>query len=401
MDIVSELAPKKRAVFVEGDPGIVSMQEDLKRLKLQQFREGRIKQNAYENANGVFLRFSRNGAIYSGIIQTEDKNETRGLLLELPPRLHKEGVYPLTIKRTPQDRIPLFPFFTVLDGSELADPKKKLSKQYWSRFSDDIQALRSWHLDRIRFRKEIINTEAPQLEAAVPSWMTGLKIYVLYNAQKRTIVTRYYRSLENRSAVWVAETSGSPSLEGDTWAQVFVNAFDLPSKRNLVLETTQFSREGETVYSKWDHPYFSAVEDVKKQIEGFNRAQPGILYDAYLMSPSLVHYWTAKRIRKTRELSDKFPILNKVFESWLKPIQALLLYFVDEPIRGRITDGIITAYYVNGETDEILVKRVEKKEDTKWNEDLVKEYFPKSAGKPMFGFSSSILHYLRDKLGAD
>jgi len=397
-EIIASLAPKKYAIFVSGDHGVVSMQEDMKRLRLQAFREGKIEQKTYENPSGVYIRFSINSVIHSGIIQTEDEIETRGMLLDLPPRLREENVNLLTIQKIPLDRIPTFPFFTILDKSETKESKRKLSQQYWASFSDNVEALKNWYLDFYGFRRDIVNTEVPQLATAIPSWMSSLKTYVLYNEENRTIATRYYRSMDDKDVVWVKKTSESVGLNSE---KVFSSAFDLPPKEDAISETVQFDKEGEKAYSRWDHPYFAAVEDIKKQIEKFNRAQPGILYDAYYASNSLIHHWTYKEMNKVREIAPKFPLLKQVFQPWLEPIQVLVLYFIDEPVKGRITDGIITAYYVNGPEDKIMVKKVENKDDTKWKEDLVLQHFPKSIGKPFLGFTSSMLHYLSNKLGAD
>ena len=396
--IIRKLAPKKYAIFVSGDPGVVTLQEDLKKFKLQKLKEGEIEQKEYENANGVFLRFSVANVIHSGIIQTEDENDSRSLLLTIPPELREEGAKILTILKTPLDRIPMFPFFTILGRSELKELKKNLSQQYWASFSDDVEALKKWHLDFIKFRREMIRTEVPQLEPAVPAWLGSLKVYILYNEEDRIIAKRYYRSLEKDDEVFVTKTSESIALKAE---KAFSKAFILPPKQNALSESIQFSKEGEKVYSNWDHPYFSAVEDLKTQVERFNRAQPGVLCNAYKISRTLAYNWTYQEIRKIRELAISFPALKKSFQQWLQPIQALVFYFIDNPIKGRITDGIITAYYINGPEDKIIVEKMENRDAVKWNEDLVRQYFPESRGEIIFGFTSRMLHYLSDKLGTD
>jgi len=397
-EIIQRLAPKKYAIFVVGDPGVSTMQDDLKQLKVQMLREGRIGQKEYENTNGVFLRFSLNGAIHSGIIQTENEIETRGMLLDIPPKLQEEGLNLLTILGLPLDRIPLFPFFTILDHFRLRESIRELSRQYWAYFEDDVEALRNWYSDFIRFRREIVSTEIPQLEPAVPSWLGNLKVYVLYNEKDRIIATSYYRNPKNKDFVSVEKTSQPVELRTE---EAFSNIFSLPSKQDYISGSVMFSKMGEKTFSEWDHPYFYAVEGLKKQIEKFNRAQPGIHYDAYTVSCSLVHNWTYKEMGKIRELATRFPALGKTFQDWLKPVQILLFYFIEEPIQGRRTDGIITSYYVNGPEDRIIVERVENRDYVKWNEELVQKYFPASRGKPFFAFQSSIVAYLSDKLGAD
>jgi len=79
----------------------------------------------------------------------------------------------------------------------------------------------------------------------------------------------------------------------------------------------------------------------------------------------------------------------------------LVLYFIDDSIAGRVTDGVIAGWYVHGLEDKIIVEKMKTGGDViKWNEDLVRQYFPAS-GTPIFGLTSNLLHYLGDKLGAD
>jgi len=398
VEIINSLAPKKRAIFVSGDPGVTTLQQDLKKFKSQLWREGTITQRKYKNANGVFLRFSVEGVTHSGIIQTKNEIETRDLLLDIPPRLQEKGVYLLTILKLPLRRIPLFPFFTTLDKFRLRGLIEEMSKRYWSSLENDIESLKKWYQDFIGFRREIINTEIPRLEASVPSWLENLKVYVLYNERDRVIATRYYHSAEKEDVVLVKETSKPVGLRTE---EVFSEVFALPSKQVIISESAKYSKAGQKAFSDWDHPYFAAVREVKKQVERFNRAQPSIYYDAYTLSRSLIHNWTYKEICKKRELTNKFPELKKAFEPWLKPVQALVIYFVDEARKGRITDGLINAYYVNGPEDRVIVERAKDKESVKWREEMVKEYFPESNGKPFSGFKSVIIAYLSKKLGAD
>lgn len=396
--MIQSLAPYKYSIFVAGDFGVVALQEDLRKFKLQKWQAKEIKQEEYENSNGVFLRFSLEGATYSGIVQTEDEAETRSILRTIPPELHKEGAEILTILKTPLDRISLFPFFSILEKNELKEPKRKLARQYWTSFNDDVEALRNWYKDFIRFRREIVATEIPQLEPAVPAWMGCFKVYVLYNKKDRTIATKYYRSPDRDDAVFVEETSESVGLKAET---AFSKSFALPPMQDALSESVQFNQESEKVYFDWDHPYISAAEDLKKQAVEFNRAQRGISYDAYKISPSLLYAWTARELSKLRELITRFPLLKEELQRWLQPLQVLVLYFIDDPIVGRVTDGVIAGWYVHGPEDKIIVEKMKTKDDVvKWNNNLVRQYFPAS-GSPIFGFTSLLVYYLRDKLGAD
>jgi len=395
-EIISELFPKKNAVFVSGAAGVTSLQQELRRLKLQLWQVKKIEQKEYEKPNGVFLRFSINGIVHSGIIQAMEENETREMLLTIPPKLQKEGVEVLTILKLPLDRIPLFPFFAILD-SEGTEIRKKLAKQYWGSFKDDAEALEKWYKDLLGYRRELVAVEFPQLEPAVPSWISKLEVFVLYNEKDRTIATRYYRSTKREDQVIVNKTS--ESLGSKT--EVFSKVFSLPPIGDALSEGIRFDVESEKIYLNWEHPFFSGVDELKKEIKNFNRAQRGILFDAYKISDSFAFNWTYKEISKRRELAARFPFLKEMFQNWLQPVQVIVRYFIDGPIEGRVTGGHIAAIYVHGSKDQIVVEKVKKREDATYDEKLAREYFPTSVGKPFYGFRADLLHYLSGKLGAD
>ena len=380
-EITRKIAPSKNAIFVDGDPGIVSLQESMKTA-----------------SNSVFARFRLEGTIYSCMVETKDELETRGMLLSIPIEFKKEGVEVLTVLKAPLDRISLFPFFSILEKGELKEPIRKLKEQYWARFKDDVEALHNWYSDLVRFRREIVTGEVPRLEPAVPAWMGHLRVYVLYNERDRVIATRYYRSAEKEDTVSVKETSETLGFKGEA---VFSKLFSLPPMKTMLSDTAYFSQEGEKVYLNWEHPYISASEELRKQVERFNRVQRRTYFDAYRISSSLIDNWTRQEILKLRELITEFPLFTEKLKHWLQPLHVVVLYFVDDPVESKRTDGMITGCYMPGTSDKILVERMDTRDGVMRlfaSPDLAQQYFPDS-GKPIFGFTSGLIHYLGGKLG--
>lgn len=402
-DIILSIAPEKFAIFVSGEIGVIKMQETLKESKMHQWREGKISQEEYDNPNGIFLCFVYNNSIYSGIIQAENSNDSKIMLLDIPLKLHEEGMDLKTILRLPMDRIPLFPFFTILNSLQFGKIEliNELKRQYWSNFTEDVEALKNWYLDYVRFKREVINKEAPQLEFSIPYWLENLEIYVLYNEEERIIATAYYSCPENKDDVVFVKKITNKIRFGIDKYDLFSNFFTLPAPQYIISRTTSHSKVGEKAFSDWNHPYFAAVEELEKEVKNFNKAQPSFLYEAYSSSPSLIYNWTYQEIQKRRELTDKFHFLKETFKHWCKPVQVLIRYFIEEPKKNWITDGIINGYYVNGPDDRIIVKRVRTKDELKQDELLVKQYFPESDDRPFLSFHSFIHSYLSSKLGAD
>ena len=74
-EIIESLPQRKRAIFGTGDAGVSKMQQELSDMKSKMWQEKKIVQREYQNPNGVFLRFSLNGVMHSGIIETENRSE--------------------------------------------------------------------------------------------------------------------------------------------------------------------------------------------------------------------------------------------------------------------------------------------------------------------------------------
>jgi hypothetical protein len=396
VEMIFRVFSQKQSVFLSGEAGIVDLQQELfqsKKLELQ-LKGPPLDANYLFNSNGIFLKFSKNGEIYSGIVQCKDPSEAKNLLIETPAKIRKEGAEVLAISIVPLHRIPIFPMSTIFDA---AKNDEKLARQYWNRFSDDAQALISYYSDLIQFRRELIELEFPQLELALPDWMNKLSVFVLYNEAQHAITTKYYRSL-GIDEVKVAGTTESMGIK--TTEEAFSKAFSLPPKEYALSESVKFNLEQERPYHNWSHPLIAAINDIKQQINKFNRAQPREYYDAYNISQSSIKNWTFREISETRALVRKFPCLKEILpEEWLNPLQVVIRYSIGEPVENMVADGRIAAMFAAGPEDSIMVEQMKNFDDVRYGEEIFKQYFPDSSGKFFFGFALILFKYLEDKFG--
>jgi hypothetical protein len=393
-DIAKELFPKNYAVFVSGDVGVSSLQRELAKYKAILLREKQIDQKAYESSEGVFLRCSKDDQRYSGIIQAKERGKRREMLFSIPPKLQEGGFEVLTIFKVPLERVPSFPLLSVIDKQSSAN-RKALAQQYWKKFDDDIDALKSWYLDLLKYRRELVFLDFPQIASAVPSWISKHDVFVLYNEKSRAISTRYYRNPRNEDTVLVSRTEEPIGPGSDALSRIF----KLPAKENAISEGWVFNSENEKVYSNWEHPFFAATEELGKELKNFNSVQKPFTFSAYDASESLVSSWTYQEINKRRELARRYPFLEGMFKDWVRPVQVLVRYNIEAPTESRVTDGSIAATYVHGLEDRIVVERVKSRADIMYSEELTRKYFPPSTEIPFYGFQSVLLHYLSDKFG--
>ncbi len=396
IEIIFKIFGKKQSVFLSGEAGITTLQRDLfESKKIAMSMKGPpLDATDLFNSNGIFLKFSKNDEVYSGIVQCKDSVEARNLLIETPSLIRKEGAEVLAISIVPLRRIPIFPVSIVFDAIK---NDKNLACQYWSRFSDDIQALTSYYYDLIEFRRDLIGLEFPQLELDVPNWINNLSVFVLYNEAQHAITTKYYRSL-GIDEVKVAKTTESLGIK--TTNEAFSKTFILPPNEYALFESVNFNLEIDKPYHNWSHPLIAAITDIRQQISKFNRAQSREYYDAYSITQSLIKNWTFRQISETRALVTKFPCLKEILPAeWLKPIHVVIQYSIGEPAENRITDGRIAAMFATGPEDSVVVEQMKNLNEVKYGEEIFKQYFPDSSGKFFFGFTSILFAYLEDKFG--
>ena len=174
--------------------------------------------------------------------------------------------------------------------------------------------------------------------------------------------------------------------------------FNLPDQKYYITEDRTHFTKPDYIMEYWDHPFIEASNDIKEQINNFNKAQPRKYYSAHTLTKSMINYWCVNKIYMIRELVKFIPILKKYYTFWLNKINVLNMYYINEPKRGRITDGIIITYYISEGDDKIITVQLFNKENVIYNENIIKDYYPESKGK-IYSSSSSILFYLEDKMG--
>ena len=153
-DFIEIIRPLSRpaTVFLQGDPGMTALLKDVNDGRREMFSRGMIKQEELEDQYGVFIRFQFEGTIYSGIIPVSSASDRVSVAIEAQSRIHEKKAKLLTLLQLPNPRIPTFPFFTacamVLKG--IYGAKEQLTKNYWSKYSNDKDAISGWLRDFLK-----------------------------------------------------------------------------------------------------------------------------------------------------------------------------------------------------------------------------------------------------------
>jgi len=349
---------------------------------------------------GVYVRFTIDSKIYTGLIACKDRNDIRIMQLTLPKLLQDEGAKGVFLTEFPFQHVTigaLSNFFSV----RYSEKEQKITKKYWRVFKDDIEALQTYYTDLVNFRRELIFTQFPSLELEIPQWVEKNSVFVLYNEESRSVHVKFFNNTHSdKDEIIVQKTSEEVSFKNQ---EAFSKLFTLPPKENAISESSYYHQFGEKPYYNLPHPFLSVIEELKPQIQRFNSAQPRRFYNACNISPALVSNWTYQEIMTTRALLKKFPsIQGRLPYQWQKPIQVLIRYHLNDLSEGSVPDGKISAAFVNGPYDKILVEESRNISDL-WvdYEQVVKKYFPEAKERPFYGFTSTLLTYIAEKLGEE
>lgn len=394
-ELIGRLSEKRNSIFVNRDSGIIYLQNSLKKFKLDSWRKHRISQDEYENPNSVYIKFVYRDKIYSGIIETKDNVDSRAILFNAPNIISDVGGNVINIIMLPFERIPLYPFFDIIKMI-LNEEINKLKASYLSNIYDNNyeDVIKKWYEDYINYRREITYKFIPEVEYVSPHWLTNLKLFILIFEEGKGIATRYYYTEQKDDVIVKRIIKNSDDIH-----ELFMKNFQLPNSKYLLTEGSYFSYVTDYI-NRANHPFFEAVKDIQKQINNFNKAQPIKYYNAYILTKSMINNWSIKKINMIRQITNILPELKNYFKNWLKKINVLNLYYINEPEKGRITDGLITTYYISNGEDKTITIQVKNKEDVKFNEDIIIKYFPEATGDVFYGSSSLILSYLEEKIGA-
>ena len=391
--VARSMAKGRPSLFVGADAGVTALLEHLQQLRLEPFRKREITWDEFKApSNCVFVRFELEENLLSGLILASSESDASEVSLDIQAIVQEKKGRLLTLQLLSTERMSPYPFFVVCDtisryiGREVAG-------NYWLNHPIGAEEIRSWLDDFLRYRREIVYDEVPNLDVAVPFILSGQKVFGTYT-RPGIVALRYYRSRDGTDTVEIRESAYPANDE-----EAFRKLFALPSKKELVQQVVSSSVDVQTFYEQWGHPYFAAANDVKIHLEHYNSNRREPFVDATYLTDARLHHWTISHIQKIRELSLKFPEVAKYFEDYAAPVTVVHFYGLDEPKSGWIRDGSIYSYYLRGHEDKVETVRLDTRAEDHNADELLKSRFKLSAKDAFLGQSSSITFYLRDKLG--
>lgn len=377
-----------KSIFVSGYSNLLYLLDML-------YRQNPSETKAWNLNDILFLKFRINGRMHTGIMKFEDEKETRSAMFSIPEKLADMEIELLNIHKLPLKRISLFPIPTITEL--LSRGLDKLTKQYWEKFTDDIEAITNWYKEYLEYSREIVLNDIPELGIVFPNMSQNQTRFVLFNKAQGAIATRsYINDYKNFNDVVNAKET-SKAIKHDELSGLFSESFDLPSEQ-LILNDSIFLGGGPKPFHRWEHPYVNALNDIEKLIKKFNAFQPRKTINAYSLSDEMIHYWTRKQISKIRSLAKAVPEFEEPLKFWLDKIQVTVTYYLHKPKKNWVSDGSIHFSYISEATrDEIMVKRISIKEaDEIYKKETMRAHIP-TKKKPYQERFSSILYYLEDK----
>jgi hypothetical protein len=389
------MAHDRPSLFLGGDFGATALLELLRKARLEQFRKQQITWQDFKTpSNCVFVRFELAGNVLSGLILASSESDASQVNLDIQSIVHEKKGRLLTLQLLPEGKISPFPFFLVCDtisdniGTEMATG-------YWLKKPIGPEAIGTWLGEFLRYRREILYNEAPDLEAAVPFILTGEKVFGIFTPPG-TVALRYYLSKDGTDTVEMRQ-SASPAIDEEAFRKIFA----LPSEKDLIQTVISTCMDDKTFYETWSHPYFAAAKDLMDHLAHYNDNRREPFVDAtYLTNAKLCH-WTISYIRKMRELGLRFPEVAKSFRDYVGPVTVVHFYNLDEPRNGWIRDGSIHSYYLRGREDRVETVRLDTRDEVHNPDELLRSRFGFSRKEAFLMSNSSIVYYLRDKIGLD
>jgi hypothetical protein len=286
MRLFQDFARGRRSIFVKGDSGVLPLLQSLRQAKAGLYRSSKINQDEYENAYAVFTRFQWKGSIYAAIVEARSASDALDVYLDAQKSLHAGEARILSLVRLPTSRILPFPFFVVCDEA-IQKLGGKMATNYWSNLKGDNESITTWLKDFLRYRREIVQTWAPDIEPAVPSLLSAQEVYAVYDSAG-WLALRYYKGQGTGDEVKVKQAPREgPRYQQEGNAIDFKQFFaDLPPEADLIGERSFWSSETEMVYRNWPHPFLEAASEVRKLINDYNSSVPRVYLDALDLTDS-------------------------------------------------------------------------------------------------------------------
>jgi hypothetical protein len=102
-----------------------------------------------------------------------------------------------------------------------------------------------------------------------------------------------------------------------------------------------------------------------------------------------------------KQLSNRFPQVAEHFSEYQRGVTVVHLYNLDEPKSGWVRDGLIRSFYFRSDEDRVEVVRLGDKTELRNQDGILKPKFGFESKDAFLASTSSIVYYLRDKLGLD
>jgi hypothetical protein len=275
----------------------------------------------------------------------------------------------------------------------------KMATNYWLKLKDDNESIATWLKDFLRYRREIVQTWAPDIEPAVPFLLSAQRVYAIHDSAG-WLALRYYKDQGTVDRVEVRQASReSPSYgrKGNTidFKQFFV---DLPPETDLIQERSSWSSKSGRAHRNWPHPFLEAASEVRKLINDYNSSVPRIFLDALDLTDSRLSHFTSSEIQMMRELSKRFPEISELFTQYQTKVQVVHIVHLHEYRDNWIRDGALSSYFFHADTDEVHVIRIDEATHViKFDEILAR--LGLSEQDAFRQQRSSILYYLREIAG--
>jgi hypothetical protein len=389
------MAQARPSLFLGGDFGVTVLLEHLKSARLEQFRKQQITWHDFKTPrNCVFVRFELAGDVLSGLILASSESDASQVSLDIQAIVHEKKGKLLTLQLLSEDKISPFPFFVVCSTIS-EDIGHEIAAEYWLNNPIGPEAIRTWLEDFLRYRRDILYNEVPDLEAAVPFVVSGEKVFGIFSPPG-TVALRYYLSRDGTDTVEMRQ-SLYPATDEEAFRKIFV----LPSEKELVQTVISACMDEQTFCEEWGHPYFAGVNDLMAHLEHYNSNRRELSADATYLTNARLHHWTTSYIQKMRELALKFPKVAERFKDYIGPVTAVHFYNLDDPRSGWIRDGSIHSYYLRGHEDRVETARLDTRDEVHNPDELLESKFGLSPKEAFLISKSSIAYYLRDKLGLD
>ncbi|QLH05987.1 hypothetical protein [Nitrosopumilus ureiphilus] len=336
---------------------------------------------------GFFIKTWIEDNVYSCIMEvTDNSDKIYDYLKNIQKELQNIGICISVLERIPIAPIPLFPLFT--EASNLKESiKKKTIPESTQSVDDSKQLLQKWYEDYIDANHEILK-QIPRIELADSTWNKPKHYLILINRKLDMILTAQYLS-EDKDKVEIRIMDKIPMIEN-----LYNEIKNLPERYNLLRTSFSWSKN---ILSTLKHPFYSALQNVERIINEFNKKAHCPMFDASNLTDEEIRTWVKEEIESKRYLIKKFNIEDKYVQKWLSPVSVLVRYSLDDPKPNWRRSGHLFTEYRSSDTDDIKIFKVDKEEYKNEKLSTLKKY--EHDEKLLQWSSGDLLHHMMKSRG--